>query len=78
LIEVIADRNPLKSGKYTVSTSIPVISEEDSRAKNPDYYFVLAWHFLPEFIAREHEFLERGGKFIVSMPEFRVIGNGKN
>ena len=27
LIEVIADRNPVKSGKYTVSSSIPVISE---------------------------------------------------
>ncbi len=73
LVEAIADRNPVKWGKYTVSTGIPVISEEDSRAQKPDYYFVLAWHFLPEFIAREHEFLERGGKMVVSMPEFRII-----
>lgn len=73
LVETIADRNPVKWGKYTVSSGIPVISEEDSRAQKPDYYFVLAWHFLPEFIAREHEFLERGGKMVVSMPEFRII-----
>jgi NDP-4-keto-2,6-dideoxyhexose 3-C-methyltransferase len=78
LIEVIADRNPVKWGKYTVSSGIAVISEEDSRALKPDYYFVLAWHFLPEFIARESEFLEQGGQFIVSMPDFRVIGSGKN
>lgn len=73
LIEAIADRNPVKWGKYTAGTGIPVISEGDSRAKNPDYYFVLAWHFLPEFINRETDFLARGGKFIVPMPEFKVI-----
>ena len=74
LVEAIADRNPAKWGKYTVSSGIPVISEEDSRALKPDYYFVLAWHFLPEFIQREKKFLEGGGKFIVPMPEFRVVG----
>lgn len=77
LVEAIADRNPAKWGKYTISSCIPVISEEDSRYQKPDYYFVLAWHFLPEFIEREKEFLDRGGKFIVSMPEFKII-SGKN
>lgn len=75
LIEAIADRNPQKYGKYTSGTLIPVISEEDSRAQKPDYYFILAWHFLPEFINREADYLKGGGKFIVPMPEFRVIGN---
>lgn len=74
LIEAIADCNPDKWGKYTVGTCIPVISEEESRQLVPDYYFVLAWHFLDGFIERERDFLDRGGKFIVPMPEFRVIG----
>lgn len=74
LIEAIADRNPVKWGKYTAGAMIPVISEEESRARKPDYYFVLAWHFLPEFLVREAEYLKQGGKFIVPMPEFRVIG----
>jgi NDP-4-keto-2,6-dideoxyhexose 3-C-methyltransferase len=75
LIEAIADRNQTKWGKYTVATGIPIISEEESRNQNPDYYFVLAWHFLPEFLQREQAFLKAGGKFIVSMPEFMVIGD---
>ena len=74
LIKAIADRNPDKWGRITVGTRIPVISEEDSRKMKPDYYFVLAWHFLPEFIERESEFFQRGGKFIVPMPEFKVMG----
>lgn len=73
LIEVIADRNPDKHGKFTMGSEIPVISEEESRNMKPDYYFVLAWHFLPGFIKRESEFLRHGGKFVVSMPLFAVI-----
>lgn len=74
LISAIADRNPYKFGTYTAGTMIPVISEEESRNQKPDYYFVLAWHFLPEFMEREKDFLKRGGKFIVPMPEFAVVG----
>ena len=73
LIEAIADRNPDKHGKFTMGSEIPVISEEESRNMKPDYYFVLAWHFLQEFIKRESSFLENGGKFVVSMPAFEVI-----
>ena len=41
---------------------------------NPDYYLALPWHFLEEFLEREREFLKRGGKFIVPLPEVRVVG----
>ncbi|MDC3298633.1 class I SAM-dependent methyltransferase [bacterium] len=74
LIEVIADRNPNKWGTYTAGTAIPIVSEDVSRDEKPDIYLVLAWHFLAEFISREKAFLDRGGKFVVAMPEFRVIG----
>lgn len=74
LIDAIADRNPTKWGKYTVSSAIPIISEEESRARKPDFYFVLAWHFLPEFVDRERGFLANGGAFIVPMPTFKIVG----
>ncbi len=74
LIEAAADRNPDKWGSETIGTKIPIISEEDSRAMKPDYYLALPWHFLAEFLEREQEFLQRGGKFIVPLPEVRVVG----
>lgn len=74
LIEVAADRNPDKWGSETIATKIPIVSEEDSRAMMPDYYLALPWHFLDEFLEREQEFLARGGKFIVPLPEVRVVG----
>lgn len=73
LVEAVADRNPQKWGKFTAGTLIPVISEEESRVQKPDYYLILAWHFLPEFLKREEEYFKKGGKFIVPMPEFKII-----
>ena len=36
---------------------------------SPDYYLALPWHFLDEFLEREKEFLARGGRFIVPLPD---------
>lgn len=74
LVPAIADRNPDKWGSSTIGTNIPIISEDDSRRQKPDYYLVLPWHFINEFKRREKEFLERGGKFLMPMPEVRLVG----
>src|SRR5262245_50501551 len=74
LVAFAADRNPDKWGSETIATHIPIVSEEESRRLEPDYYLVLPWHFLDEFLEREREFLDRGGRFIVPLPNVRVIG----
>ncbi|MEX2054971.1 MAG: class I SAM-dependent methyltransferase [Candidatus Andersenbacteria bacterium] len=74
LITAAAERNPDKWGKATVGTLIPIVSEAEARAAQPDYFLVLPWHFLREFVEREHEYLKNGGKFIVPLPQFKVIG----
>ena len=73
VIPYAADRNPDKWGSETIGTGIPIIGEEESRAMNPDYYLALPWHFLEEFLEREQEFLGRGGRFIVPLPEVRIV-----
>jgi NDP-4-keto-2,6-dideoxyhexose 3-C-methyltransferase len=74
VISHAADRNEDKWGSRTIRTEIPIISEEESRAMEPDYYLILPWHFLDEFLEREAAFFERGGHFIVPLPEVRVVG----
>jgi SAM-dependent methyltransferase len=73
LVPYAADRNSDKHGSETIGTNIPIISEERSREMQPDYYLALPWHFLDEFLDREREFLDRGGRFIVPMPAVRVV-----
>ncbi len=74
LIDAIAERNPDKYGKRTVGTNIIIKSEDEMRKAKSDYLLVLPWHFISEFREREKEYLNSGGKFIVPLPQFRVIG----
>ncbi len=74
LLSCVADRNSDKWGASTIGTNIPIVSEEESRKQKPDYYLVLPWHFMAEFKKRESDFLGRGGKFIVPMPEVHLVG----
>ena len=52
---------------------VPIISEEDASSYNADYYLLLPWHFKDGIIARESQFLSRGGKFIVPFPEIEIV-----
>jgi NDP-4-keto-2,6-dideoxyhexose 3-C-methyltransferase len=73
LIAGAAERSPEKWGKCTVGTWIPIVSEEEARKAQPDYFLVLPWAFFEEFYEREKEWRSRGGQFIVPLPEFRVV-----
>ena len=72
LVPAVADRNKDKWGSQTIGTNIPIISEEESRKQKPAYYLVLPWHFITEMKKREGEFLKRGGKFVLPMPEVHL------
>ncbi len=74
IISKAADRNPDKWGRRTPGTDLLIISEEQARRESPEYFLVLPWHFIDVFRRREQEFLSRGGKFILPLPEVRVIG----
>jgi C-methyltransferase C-terminal domain/Putative zinc binding domain/Methyltransferase domain len=70
----IADVNPDKHGCFTPGTNIPIVSEADAHARSPDYFLVLPWHFRTNLIARERQFLARGGKMIFPLPAIEIVG----
>jgi SAM-dependent methyltransferase len=72
IIDYAAERNPDKYGALTLGTNIPIISEAESRAMNPDYYLVLPWHFKEEFLEREKATLEKGIKLIFPLPKIEI------
>jgi NDP-4-keto-2,6-dideoxyhexose 3-C-methyltransferase len=73
LITAAAERSPEKWGKYTIGTGIPIVSEEEARKAQPDYFLVLPWAFFDEFYEREMDWRRKGGKFILPLSEFQVI-----
>jgi NDP-4-keto-2,6-dideoxyhexose 3-C-methyltransferase len=73
LLPFVAERNSIKWGRQTV-TRIPIISEEEARAMNPDYLLAFPYHFMNEFLEREADFLNKGGKFVSPIPKLTIIG----
>lgn len=70
-IKGAVDRNPEKWGRMTVGSWIPIWPR--SKAGSPDSFLVLPYHFLGEFRQQEKEFLDKGGKLIVPLPEVRLV-----
>ncbi len=73
LLPYIVDRSPLKQGLYTPGTHIPVVAPERLLLDQPDYVLLLAWNFIDEIVEQQAEYRRRGGKFMVPVPEVRVL-----
>ena len=72
LILGIADKNSDKWEKYTAGTNIIIVNEEEAR-KKADYFWILPWGFTDYFLEHEKKWRQKGGKFIVSTPSFKII-----
>ena len=72
-LEAVVDVNPRKHGCFTPGTHIPILSEEEGRKLNPDYYLVLPWHFRDFILRKESAYLARGGRMIFPMPEIEIV-----
>lgn len=73
LLEFLADRNALKQGKLSPGMHIPVVAPERILEVQPDYLLILAWNFADEIMAQQAEYRRRGGKFILPIPEPRIV-----
>jgi methylation protein EvaC len=73
LIEFISDTTPIKQGKFTPGMHIPVKPYDTFVANPPDYAVLFAWNHAEEIMAKEHGFMEGGGRWIVHVPKVGVL-----
>jgi SAM-dependent methyltransferase len=73
ILDYASDTTPLKQGKFIPGVRVPVVSPQLARTKPPDYYLLLAWNFREEILAKEKEFLDNGGRFVVPFPHPEVV-----
>lgn len=73
MLDYIVDRNALKHGLYTPGMNIPVYGVERLLEDMPPYVLVIAWNFAEEIVRQQAPYAARGGKFLLPIPEVRVL-----
>lgn len=73
LVGYTVDRSPLKQGRFTPGQHLRVEPVERLLDDQPDYVLILAWNFADEIMAQQAEYRRRGGRFILPLPEPRVL-----
>lgn len=74
-LDYVVDDAPAKHSYATPGTHVTIHPwskvEEGTR---PDYALLFAWSFMKEVVQKRADYLRSGGKFIVPLPEVKVVG----
>jgi SAM-dependent methyltransferase len=72
-LEFVVDRSPHKQGRFVPGVRIPIQPPEKLLETMPDYVLLLVWNIADEVLEQQSEYRRRGGRFIIPIPEVRVV-----
>jgi SAM-dependent methyltransferase len=72
-LNFVADRSSYKQGRLTPGTHIPIVRAEKLAETQPDYTLLLTWNFADEILEQQKAYRQKGGKFIIPIPEVRMV-----
>ena len=73
LLPLVCDSTPEKQGCVTPGSNIPVCPSEVFSNPYPDYALLFAWNHAEEIMAKEREFHEQGGRWILYAPRVHLV-----
>ncbi|MFA5129335.1 MAG: class I SAM-dependent methyltransferase [Patescibacteria group bacterium] len=73
ILDYIAEKAEIKIGLLTPGSNIPIVSDQRLLDDQPDYALILAWNFAEEIMKNLQVYHDRGGRFIIPIPEPRIV-----
>lgn len=73
LIDFVCDAAPSKQGKHMPGSHIPIRPPSDLAQSRPDWVIILPWNIAEEVMQQQQQVLGWGGKFVVAVPELKVL-----
>ena len=74
-LSFVIDDNPERQGRLCPGTGCPVLPRQCLLDKVPALTFISSWRFSDSIINKNLDYLDRGGAFLVPLPEFRIVRN---
>ncbi len=72
-VSFATEKSKLKIGRYTPGGHIKIVPDSELLVHQPDYALLLAWNFSKEIMENLKEYKDKGGKFIIPIPEPKIV-----
>jgi 2-polyprenyl-3-methyl-5-hydroxy-6-metoxy-1,4-benzoquinol methylase len=72
-IDYTVDRNPHKQGHFLPGTHVPIFHPDRIKESKPDYLLILPWNLKDEIMEQMRYVRDWGGRFLVPIPEVKVL-----
>jgi len=72
-LDFVVDRSTHKQGRYMPGVRLPICAPAKLLEEMPSHVLLLTWNFADEILLQQAEYRRRGGRFIIPIPELRVV-----